>query len=48
MVEGYGACLINKPNLVSDMVSQAKRRVNKENFTVSIKIRIHKDIRYKL
>ncbi|KAK3769691.1 hypothetical protein RRG08_004942 [Elysia crispata] len=45
MVEGYGACLINKPNLVSDMVSQAKRRVNKENFTVSIKIRIHKDIR---
>ncbi|RUS72918.1 hypothetical protein EGW08_019314 [Elysia chlorotica] len=45
MAEGYGACLINKPDLVSDMVSQAKRRVNNENFTVSIKIRVHQDIR---
>ncbi|GFR72903.1 tRNA-dihydrouridine synthase [Elysia marginata] len=45
MVEGYGACLISKPDLVADMVAQAKRRVNKEDFTVSIKIRIHNNIR---
>lgn len=45
MAEGYGACLINKPDLVADMVAQAKRRVDKEKFTVSVKIRIHKEIR---
>ncbi|CAG2254673.1 DUS4 [Mytilus edulis] len=45
MAEGYGACLIKKPELVKDMVNQAKSRVNNEDFTVSIKIRIHNDIR---
>ncbi|XP_013399266.1 tRNA-dihydrouridine(20a/20b) synthase [NAD(P)+]-like [Lingula anatina] len=44
--EGYGACLIKKPELVKDMVTQVRNRVSvDENFTVSIKIRIHKDLR---
>ncbi|GFO43581.1 tRNA-dihydrouridine synthase [Plakobranchus ocellatus] len=46
MADGYGACLLSKPDLLCDMVSQAKRRVNKENFTVSIKIRVHKEIKH--
>lgn len=45
MAEGYGACLIKKPELVKDMVNQTRSRVNKQDFTVSIKIRIHNDIR---
>ena len=45
MAEGYGACLINKPELVSDMVKQTRNRVSDPEFTVSIKIRIHDDIR---
>jgi tRNA-dihydrouridine synthase 4 len=48
MAEGYGACLIKKPELVKDMVNQTRSRVNKQNFTVSIKIRIHNDIRLDL
>ncbi|XP_045166291.2 tRNA-dihydrouridine(20a/20b) synthase [NAD(P)+]-like [Mercenaria mercenaria] len=43
--EGYGACLITKPDLVHSMVSQARNRVDNPDFTVSIKIRIHNDIR---
>ncbi|XP_064606472.1 tRNA-dihydrouridine(20a/20b) synthase [NAD(P)+]-like isoform X2 [Liolophura sinensis] len=45
MGEGYGACLISKPELVQDVVRQARNRVNQQHFTVSIKIRIHEDIR---
>ncbi|GCB76213.1 tRNA-dihydrouridine(20a/20b) synthase [NAD(P)+]-like isoform X1 [Scyliorhinus torazame] len=44
MAEGYGACLINKPELVQDMVRQVKNQVERPNFSVSIKIRIHKDL----
>ncbi|KAM9311742.1 tRNA-dihydrouridine(20a/20b) synthase [NAD(P)+]-like [Gastrophryne carolinensis] len=44
MSEGYGACLINKPELVSDMVRQVRNRVDNPGFSVSIKIRIHSDI----
>nr|XP_006012905.1 PREDICTED: tRNA-dihydrouridine(20a/20b) synthase [NAD(P)+]-like isoform X1 [Latimeria chalumnae]XP_014354295.1 PREDICTED: tRNA-dihydrouridine(20a/20b) synthase [NAD(P)+]-like isoform X1 [Latimeria chalumnae] len=44
MAEGYGACLINKPELVRDMVRQIRNQVEDPNFSVSIKIRIHKDI----
>lgn len=43
--EGYGACLINKPELVHSMVRQTKNRVDNPDFTVSVKIRIHDDIR---
>ncbi|KAH3880911.1 tRNA-dihydrouridine(20a/20b) synthase [NAD(P)+]-like [Dreissena polymorpha] len=45
MADGYGACLIKKPALVRDMVLQARNRVDRLDFTVSIKIRIHDDIR---
>ncbi|XP_069485245.1 tRNA-dihydrouridine(20a/20b) synthase [NAD(P)+]-like [Ambystoma mexicanum] len=42
--EGYGACLINKPDLVQDMVRQVRNQVENPSFSVSIKIRIHDDI----
>lgn len=45
MSAGYGACLINKPELVKDMVTHVRNQVNNPNYTVSIKIRIHKDLR---
>ncbi|XP_004676987.1 PREDICTED: tRNA-dihydrouridine(20a/20b) synthase [NAD(P)+]-like [Condylura cristata] len=44
MSEGYGACLINKPELVQDMVKQIRNQVEKPRFSVSIKIRIHDDL----
>ncbi|KAJ8046381.1 tRNA-dihydrouridine(20a/20b) synthase [NAD(P)+]-like [Holothuria leucospilota] len=44
MAEGYGAWLIKHPELVRDMVRTTKGRVDSD-FTVSIKIRIHSDIR---
>ncbi|KAK7476318.1 hypothetical protein BaRGS_00032436 [Batillaria attramentaria] len=45
MAEGYGACLLGKPELLCEMVQQARNRVQRDDFTVSIKIRIHSDIR---
>ncbi|XP_059187674.1 B-cell receptor-associated protein 29-like isoform X2 [Centropristis striata] len=45
MSAGYGACLINKPELVKDMVTQVRNQVANPNYTASIKIRIHKDLR---
>ncbi|XP_048742778.2 tRNA-dihydrouridine(20a/20b) synthase [NAD(P)+]-like isoform X1 [Ostrea edulis] len=45
MAEGYGACLIKNPELVRDMVNQTRARVCNSDFTVSIKIRIHNDLR---
>ncbi|XP_028624738.1 tRNA-dihydrouridine(20a/20b) synthase [NAD(P)+]-like isoform X2 [Grammomys surdaster] len=44
MADGYGACLINKPELVQDMVRQVRNRVESPRFSVSIKIRIHDDL----
>ncbi|XP_030072618.1 B-cell receptor-associated protein 29-like, partial [Microcaecilia unicolor] len=44
MAEGYGACLINKPELIQDMVRQVRNQVENPNFSVSIKIRIHDDL----
>ncbi|CAH2275772.1 tRNA-dihydrouridine(20a 20b) synthase [NAD(P)+]-like [Pelobates cultripes] len=44
MSEGYGACLINQPELVSDMVKTVHNQVENPSFSVSIKIRIHSDI----
>jgi len=46
MSEGYGACLIKKPDIVYNMVRQTRNRVQNSDFTVSIKIRIHDDIRF--
>ncbi|XP_047449671.1 B-cell receptor-associated protein 29-like isoform X2 [Mugil cephalus] len=45
MSAGYGACLINKPELVKDMVRHVRNQVDNPNYTVSIKIRIHKDLK---
>ncbi|EPY80808.1 pendrin, partial [Camelus ferus] len=39
LAEGYGACLINRPELVQDMVKQVKHQVEDPRFSVSIKIR---------
>ncbi|KAM6202285.1 uncharacterized protein ACDL77_011767 [Rhynchocyon petersi] len=44
MAEGYGACLINKPELIQDMVKQVRNQVEDPRFSVSIKIRIHNDL----
>uniref|UniRef100_A0A8D0HPJ4 tRNA-dihydrouridine synthase n=1 Tax=Sphenodon punctatus TaxID=8508 RepID=A0A8D0HPJ4_SPHPU len=45
MTEGYGACLINKPELVRDMVRQVRNQIENPRFSVSIKIRIHDDLK---
>ncbi|XP_058272881.1 B-cell receptor-associated protein 29-like isoform X2 [Hemibagrus wyckioides] len=45
MAEGYGACLMNKPQIVKDMVRHVRNQVDKPNYAVSIKIRINKDVR---
>lgn len=44
MAEHYGAYLLSKPDIVSDMVSTTRRRLSSD-FTISIKIRIEDDIR---
>ena len=43
MAEGYGAHLIKYPELIADMVSQAKRR---SGLPVSVKLRIHEKLKY--
>lgn len=44
--EGVGAALIDRSELVCEIVKEARRRVNfHPEFTVAVKIRIHDDIR---
>jgi len=43
--EGIGACLIEKPEFVADAVKQTRMKVSDPKFSVSVKIRIHDDIR---
>lgn len=44
MAEGYGAKLITQPELIEDIVKSTRNRLpSLENFSVSIKIRIHED-----
>lgn len=45
MAEGLGAKLIDDSELVNDMIKQAKNRISRSDFTISVKIRIHSDIR---
>ncbi|XP_069739627.1 tRNA-dihydrouridine(20a/20b) synthase [NAD(P)+]-like isoform X2 [Phaenicophaeus curvirostris] len=45
MAEGYGACLINKPELIQDMVRHVRNQIDNPRFSVSIKIRIHEDLK---
>jgi len=42
--EGIGACLINNPEFVSEVVKQTKAKISDPDFSVSVKIRIHTDI----
>ena len=42
LAAGYGAALIKQPELVADMVHQARAA---SNLPVSVKIRIHDDLR---
>jgi len=42
--EGIGACLINNPQFVSEVVSRTRARVSDPKFSVSVKIRIHNDV----
>jgi tRNA-dihydrouridine synthase 4 len=43
--EGIGAVMIKKPDLICELIKDAKRRVNHDpNFTVSAKIRIHEKV----
>ncbi|XP_034941488.1 tRNA-dihydrouridine(20a/20b) synthase [NAD(P)+]-like [Chelonus insularis] len=44
MHDGYGASLLEKPELVKDLVRQVKNRISAP-FTVSVKIRLLKDIK---
>jgi len=45
MNEGIGACLMNKPDVLSDVVSQTRSRISDPDFTVSVKVRLHSDLR---
>jgi tRNA-dihydrouridine synthase 4 len=45
MKEGIGACLIDKPEFVADVVRQTRARISDPDFSVSVKIRVHPDIR---
>ena len=42
--EGIGACLINKPDFIHDLVRQTKNQTC-SGLSVSVKIRIHTDIK---
>lgn len=41
MAEGYGAKLIQQPELVKDIIRQTKNKIPDNDFSVSVKIRIH-------
>ncbi|KAK6177226.1 hypothetical protein SNE40_015367 [Patella caerulea] len=45
MAAGYGSCLIYKPELLCDMVKQTRSKISDDNFTVSVKMRIHSNLR---
>lgn len=43
--EKYGAYLLNEPEMVHNMILQIRNRIPDSEFTTSLKIRIHNDIR---
>ncbi|XP_054721936.1 tRNA-dihydrouridine(20a/20b) synthase [NAD(P)+]-like isoform X2 [Uloborus diversus] len=45
LADGYGACLLDKPDLVHDMIYQVRNRLPDSKYSISLKIRIHDDIR---
>lgn len=42
--DGFGCCLLRKPQLVQDMVRSVRNRISDPEFSVSIKIRISENI----
>ncbi|XP_021958136.1 tRNA-dihydrouridine(20a/20b) synthase [NAD(P)+]-like isoform X1 [Folsomia candida] len=42
--EGIGACMMNKPDLISDILRQTRNRISDSTFGVSCKIRIFLDM----
>ncbi|PIC40335.1 hypothetical protein B9Z55_011714 [Caenorhabditis nigoni] len=42
--KGFGSALLSKPELLADMVRQTRARISDENFSVSLKIRVNKEI----
>ena len=42
--EGIGACLINNPEFVREVVSQTRARISDPKFSVSVKIRVHTEL----
>jgi len=42
--EGIGACLINEPQFVCEVVNQTRARISNPDFSISVKIRIHDDL----
>ncbi|GBL82518.1 tRNA-dihydrouridine(20a/20b) synthase [NAD(P)+]-like [Araneus ventricosus] len=48
LADGYGACLLSKPELVQDMIQQVRNRISDAKYTVSLKIRLHDDIRHSI
>ena len=44
--DGIGACMIDKPELIADMIKETRSRIDDPSFSISVKIRIHTDIRF--
>lgn len=42
MAEGYGAKLIQQPELVKDIIRSTRNKISDNDFSVSVKIRIHR------
>ncbi|GIY34522.1 hypothetical protein CDAR_554321 [Caerostris darwini] len=43
--DGYGACLLNKPEIVHAMIQQVRNKITDTRFSVSLKIRLHDDLK---
>ncbi|KAF1760068.1 hypothetical protein GCK72_008314 [Caenorhabditis remanei] len=42
--KGFGSALLNKPELLADMIRQTRARISDTEFSVSLKIRVNSDI----
>uniref|UniRef100_A0A0N5AJ46 MTS domain-containing protein n=1 Tax=Syphacia muris TaxID=451379 RepID=A0A0N5AJ46_9BILA len=43
--DGYGSCLLTKPDLIADIISYTRRRIPDLDYSISIKIRIEEDLK---
>ncbi|ESN96557.1 hypothetical protein HELRODRAFT_107587 [Helobdella robusta] len=44
MRDGYGCCLLKKPELMEDIVKTLKNRIHRRDFSISVKIRLLHDL----